>query len=113
MFIICAKPGPFNTVGEILELSAVDILPASLAETHLPCNGDAVRITDYMELFDMIGYEFGHFAIIKIYPFRWLREFLMLPVSYTVENPVGPMPGYFLLPDLRSRTSMPSYAERN
>jgi hypothetical protein len=101
MKIICAKPGPFAQVGEIITITAERVPPSLAAQGYLACNGANVRIADYPELFELIGYNYGHFAITVPHRFPRLRKLFGLPVKYTVPNPYGPPEGFFQLPDYR------------
>jgi len=96
--IICVTPGAFAPIGDIITWNNSNNIPTG----YMVCDGSELACADYPELFELIGYAYGHFALeVPRKGPRWFWRLLRQPVMKTVPHPNAPREGYFRLPDMR------------
>lgn len=97
-FIIKATAGGLVPPGWI-SIHIAQAVPAG----WLVCDGSVVRIADHPELFSVVGNAYGNAPTRAVrLRFGWLRRLFRLPTHRTEKNPLF-VPGFFALPDLRSK----------
>lgn len=92
------------TVGGLVPLGWVSLhIGSCVPEGWLVCDGSLVRVTDHPELFALVGSAYGNAPTRAVrLRFGWLRRLFRLPTHRTEQNPLF-VPGFFALPDLRSK----------
>lgn len=97
-FAIKATAGGLVPPGSI-SIHIAQAVPAG----WLVCDGSMVRIADHPELFSVVGNAYGNAPtrVVRL-RFGWLRRLFRLPTHRTEQNPLS-VPGFFVLPDLRSK----------